>query len=222
MANINKWNNDCWLLLMQSYMKKPVGLKPVGTKDMVELAMELHVTPKLLGEKMAELDKHESPSLQKIWCTYHDNTRRLNRDAKLVRKMMGFGDAGLFYEGVETDDSMCHSFLPVDKTTDLSPAMLTLVLRLYFSLTPGTMVENTPEVEELAQCMKTTQQSVVQALEMFQTFDPILKREPAPESPLKEQAKLLWNKYYNDAHDTLNKKANEIEAYFEGKPKLKN
>ena len=39
------WQDEYWLLLMQLYLKKPEGVKPLYSKAMVKLALELHIPP---------------------------------------------------------------------------------------------------------------------------------------------------------------------------------
>ena len=96
MANHPLWSDDYWLLLMQLYQKKPVGVKSEYSHPVVELGIELHIPPKTLHEQMRVLEQHDTPSLQRLWDNYADNTRRLARDVKRLRQMTGFGDSGLF------------------------------------------------------------------------------------------------------------------------------
>ena len=46
------WSDEYWLLLMQLYLKKPVGLKPLYSRDMVDLSLELHLPPQFLYGQM--------------------------------------------------------------------------------------------------------------------------------------------------------------------------
>ena len=43
MAKDSKWQDEYWLLLMQIYLQKPVGLKPMYCRQMVNLSLELHL-----------------------------------------------------------------------------------------------------------------------------------------------------------------------------------
>ena len=45
MAKNQLWHDDYWLLLMQLYLHKPVGVKPMYSRPMVELSIELHIAP---------------------------------------------------------------------------------------------------------------------------------------------------------------------------------
>lgn len=45
MAKNIHWQDEYWLLLMQLYLKKPEGVKPLYSKGIVNLSMELHIPP---------------------------------------------------------------------------------------------------------------------------------------------------------------------------------
>ena len=197
MANHPLWSDDYWLLLMQLYQKKPVGVKSEYSHPVVELGIELHIPPKTLHEQMRVLEQHNTPSLQRLWDNYADNTRRLARDVKRLRQMTGFGDSGLFYEGVDMARSFERNYRPIDTQTDITPVMLVIILNLYFTLTPNTMVSETPEVLEMASVLGIKPEQIVNVLDVYQTFDPILKRQPLDSSPLVDEAHSTWNEYYN-------------------------
>ena len=150
MAKNSKWQDDYWLLLMQLYLQKPVGLKPMYSRRMVELSLEIHVSPDTLFNKMCQLANLETPRVEKLWETYGQNPKKLARAARLLREMKGFNNAGEFYSGVEVNESFEKDFKPVAESETVTPVMLTLILDLYFRLTPITMVAATPEVQELA------------------------------------------------------------------------
>ena len=213
MANNNLWTDSYWLLLMQACKKKPDEVKSPWSKTMVDLAIELHIHPKTLFEKMEQLLDHKTASLQKIWDTYTDNTRRLNKDAKRVREMKGFGDADSFFMGVESTDSFETFYLPVADDTKLTPAALTILIDLYFMLTPNTMVEETPEVADVARMLTLTTKEVVDVLSVFQTFDPILKRKALPTSPIVEATRRTWDEYANDTQNMNDKKERALAYY---------
>ena len=63
MAKDQKWQDDYWLLLMQLYLKKPVGIKQMYSKAMVNLSMELHVAPQVLFNKMCEIANLQTPRI---------------------------------------------------------------------------------------------------------------------------------------------------------------
>ena len=61
MAKNALWQDDYWLLLMQIYLQKPVGIKPLYARVMVNLSLELHIHPKVLQNKMAEIARLDTP-----------------------------------------------------------------------------------------------------------------------------------------------------------------
>ena len=105
MAKNQNWKDDCWVLLIQLYQKKPAGLKPLYCKAMVDLSLELHVPPQTLHQKMKQLESLDTPRIQQLWQHYANNPQRLNRAVKLLRRMAGFGNSGEFYEGGELQES---------------------------------------------------------------------------------------------------------------------
>ena len=52
MAKNQLWHDDYWLLLMQLYLHKPVGVKPMYSRQMVELSIELHIAPQQLFARL--------------------------------------------------------------------------------------------------------------------------------------------------------------------------
>ena len=58
------WYDDYWLLLMQQYLRKPAGIKPVYSRDMVELSLELHITPQELHKRMGEIARLRIPRIE--------------------------------------------------------------------------------------------------------------------------------------------------------------
>ena len=149
MARTSNWSDDYWLLLLQLYLRKPVGIKPMYSRAMVELAMELHIAPQILFSRMGQLAALQTPRIERIWEQYGDNPRRLSRAVRLLRDMKGYGNADDFYEGVEVNESFEKDFRPVSPDSSWTPVALILILDLYFRLTPQTMVAATPEIQEL-------------------------------------------------------------------------
>lgn len=98
MARNQQWQDDYWLPLMQLYLKKPVGVKPVYCKAMVDFAMEIHIAPQILFNKMCEIANLETPRIEHIWQEYGKNPRRLKRAVTLWHQMRGFGNEH-FFEG---------------------------------------------------------------------------------------------------------------------------
>lgn len=214
MATHPLWSDDYWLLVMQLYNKKPVGVKSEYSHAVVELGIELHIPPKTITEQMRTLERHTTPSLRRLWDTYADNQRRLTRDVKRLRQMAGFGDSGLFYDGVETILPFEHDYRPIDNTTDVTPVMLVIILSLYFELTPNTMVSETPEVLDMANMLGIKPEEIVHILNIYQTFDPILKRKPLQHSPLNDEAQRTWQRFYNGQPEQLENTVTKLKEYF--------
>lgn len=210
------WTDDYWLLIMQLYQKSPAGVKSEYSRSVVELALELHIPPKTLQEQMEAMKERTTPSLQRLWDTYADNPRRLSRDVKRLRQMTGFGAGSTFYNGIDLTQPFEHDYLPVAPTEKLTPVMLTIILCLYFQLMTNTMVSETPEVQDTAHLMGLKPEEVVEVLKIYQTFDPILKREPLPHSPLNDEAQRLWQKYSNETPEVLTTTAERLKEYFKG------
>ena len=161
MAKNIKWQDDYWLLLLQIYLQKPVGIKPMYSRRMVDLSLELHVHPSVLFNKMCQIANLETPRIERFWETYGENPRKLARAVSLFREMKGFNNADEFYEGVEVSESFEKDFKPVADGEKFTPVMLILILDLYFRLTPITMVAETPEVQELARLLKVKSHEVL-------------------------------------------------------------
>lgn len=214
MAKKTKWHDDYWLLLMQIYLRKPVGMKPVYSREMVTLALELHIPPQVLVSKMQEIATLDTPRIERIWQTYSGNPRKLARAARLLREMKGFGRADEFYEGVEVNETWEKDWGALPENPQLTPVMLVLVLDLYFRLTPATMVKETPEVQELARTLKLSSSAVVELLEVFQHCDPYLNRRDVTFSPLLLPCQNIWQRYGNGDTEALAALARQLTAYF--------
>lgn len=214
MAKNTVWHDDYWLLLMQIYLQKPVGVKPLYCRTLVDLSIELHIVPQVLHSKMQQIARLETPRIERIWQTYSQNPRRLARAVRLLREMKGFGAADDFYQGVEVAETFEKDFRPLTEDARFTPIMLILILDLYFRLTTITMVTETPEVQDLARLMKVKPADVVEVLEMFQICDPYLNREEKVSSPLLQSCRQLWQRYGNIATEQLAAYAEELKAYF--------
>ena len=197
MAKDQKWQDDYWLLLMQLYLKKPVGIKPIYSKAMIELCIELHIAPQVLFNKMCEIANLQTPRIERIWQEYGKNPRRLSRAVSLLRKMKGFGNDDEFYEGVDIQETFERDFRPVSEDTSITPMMLILVLDLYFRLTPITMVPETPEIQELGRLMKIPAREVADIMDIYQHCDPYLNRKEVVFSPLFPACQDIWQRYGN-------------------------
>jgi hypothetical protein len=214
MARNAKWSDDYWLLLMQIYLQKPVGIKPMYSRKMVELSLELHIAPNILFAKMCQIANLETPRIEHIWETYGNNPRKLSRAVRLWREMRGYGHADMFYEGVELNETFERDFKPVSGEGSMTPVMLILILDLYFRLTPNTMVKDTPEVQELARLMKIKSQEVVDVMEVFQHCDPYLNRKDVTFSPLLLPCTQVWRRFGNANTEDLASYAEQLKEYF--------
>ena len=199
---------------MQIYLQKPVGVKPMYSRGMIDLCMELHIAPNLLFNKMCEMANLDTPRIEHLWETYGNNPRKLARAATLWREMRGFNNADAFYQGVETSESFEKDFRPVAEGLTLTPVMLILILDLYFRLTPITMVKDTPEVQELARLIKVSAPEVVEVLETFQYCDPYLKRKGEPAGHLIGPCKQVWRRFGNADTEELVSFASQLKDYF--------
>lgn len=214
MAKRLDWLDDYWLLLMQIYLRNPVGVKPLYSRDMVELALELHIPPQVLASKMQELSRLDTPRIERIWQTYSGNPRKLARAARLLREMKGFGRASEFYEGVGLNETWEKDWLPLQENERLTPVMLILVLDLYFRLTPLTMVSATPEVQELSRLLKLHADEVVELLVVYQHCDPYLNRRDVTSSPLLPPCQSVWQRYGNGDTKALAALAVQLKEYY--------
>lgn len=214
MAKDQKWQDDYWLLLMQLYLKKPVGIKPIYSKAMIELCIELHIAPQVLFNKMCEIANLQTPRIERIWQEYGKNPRRLSRAVSLLRKMKGFGNDDEFYEGVDIQETFERDFRPVSEDTSITPMMLILVLDLYFRLTPITMVPETPEIQELGRLMKIPAREVADIMDIYQHCDPYLNRKEVVFSPLFPACQDIWQRYGNIDTEQLASYAQQLKAYF--------
>ena len=214
MAKNTKWQDDYWLLLMQLYLQKPVGLKPMYSRRMVDLSLELHISPDTLFNRMCQLANLETPRVEHLWETYGQNPKKLSRAARLLREMKGFNNAEEFYSGVEVNESFEKDFKPVAEGETLTPVMLILVLDLYFRLTPITMVAATPEVQELARLIGLKSAEVEEVLKVFQYCDPYLKRKDVVSAPLLAPCKQVWRRFGNADTQLLASYAAQLKEYF--------
>ena len=192
MAKNQLWHDDYWLLLMQLYLHKPVGVKPMYSRPMVELSIELHIAPQQLFARMCEIANLETPRIERIWQDYSRN----------------------FYEGVEVEETFERDFRPIAEDARLTPVMLILILDQYFRLTPITMVEETPEVQQLARLLRIPVSLVTDVMYVYQHCDPYLNRRDVIISPLLSPCQQIWQRYGNIDTRQLASYANQLKDYF--------
>lgn len=214
MARKSNWNDDYWLYVMQLYMRRPTGVKPLYAKAAVDLSLELHIHPKETLARQMDIETLSTPRIERIWDEYGDNPRKLSRAVRLLRSMKGFGSADEFYEGVETIESFERDFRPVNDS-GLQPIALVLILDLYFRLTPLTMVSETPEVIHLARLIDQPASTVVHVLTIYLHLDPFISRQSvSSDDPLLPHCKKVWNTYGNLKPEQLCQLAEEIMVYY--------
>ena len=214
MAKDSKWQDEYWLLLMQIYLQKPVGLTPMYSRQMVDLSLELHIAPERLYNKMCQIANLETPRIEHIWEVYGRNPNKLKRAVSLWREMRGFNNSEAFYDGVELNEGFERDFRPLEEDERFMPVMLILILDLYFRLTPQTMVAETPEIQELARLMKLKAADVAEVMEVFQYCDPYLNRRGVIFHPLLIPCQEIWRRYGNSDVETLASYAEQLKAYF--------
>jgi hypothetical protein len=214
MAKNSKWQDDYWLLLLQTYLRKPVGVKPIYSREMVALGRELHIHPQVLATKMQEISTLETPRVERIWQSYSDNPRKLARAAHLLREMKGFGRADEFYDGVEVNETWEKDWDKLPENERLTPVALILVLDLYFRLTPATMVKETPEVQEQARLLKISSDEVVEILDVYQHCDPYLNRRDVTLSNLLPSCQAIWQRFGNGSIEALADLADQLKKYY--------
>lgn len=208
------WNDEYWLLLMQLYLKKPVGMKPLYSRQLVDLSLETHVPPRYLYNQMFRLRHSDSPLLHLLWETYGKQPKKLADDVKKLKRMKGFGKSEKFYDGVEIKETFEKDFRPLPQNKQLKPVMLIMILDLYFRLTPITMSPETPEVRQLAKLLHITPQLVADVMDVFQFCDPYLNRDDMIINPLLLPCQEIWNRYGNDNPETLSALAAQLRDYF--------
>ena len=220
MAKIQQWQDDDWLLLMQLYLKKPVGIKPMYSKAAIELCLELHIPPQIVYQKMCAIANLETPRIERIWNEYAQNPRRLSRAVKLLRQMKAFGNDD-FYEGVDIQETFETDFRPIAPDTVVTPIMLIIILDLYFRLTPITMVVETPEIQDLGRLLKLPAQDIVDIMHIYQQCDPYLKPHPRPLSfregsleSITSACQAQWRQYGNGDPTALAEYASKLKEYY--------
>lgn len=214
MAKKAVWQDDYWLMLMHIYLHRPVGVKPLYNREMVDLSLELHIPPQTLQSRMKQIAQLSTPRIERIWRTYSDKPKRLARAVRLLREMKGFGAFDDFYDGVAVQETFERDFRPLPEDGRLTPAMLILILDLYYQLTPSTMVSQTPEVVALARLIGLKATDVVQVLDVFQICDPYLERNEVTSSPLLPPCQQLWQRMSDKEPQHIHSLAEELKEYF--------
>ncbi len=233
MSGSAKWSDDYWLPLLELYLCKPVGVKRLYNRRLIDLSLELHLPPALLHKQLQRLRLLDNPRIQQLWQRYSNHPRQLSKAVAKWRSMRGFGLADDFYDGVDRLEQDFERLLwPIAGAEAWNELMLVLVLDLYFRLTPLTMVSHTPEVQQLAKRMKVTVDEVVDVLHTFQQCDPYMmqkgerkeeKGEKGGNDSLRSAAaqsivgacQHLWTHYQHMPTGTLEGDAAQMNDYFE-------
>ncbi|MBO5186883.1 MAG: hypothetical protein J6B91_07525 [Prevotella sp.] len=208
------WHDDYWLMLMQLYLRRPVGVKPMYSRPMVELCLELHIPPVVLFARMCSIANADTPRMERLWRTYGSNPRKLSRAVALLRAMSGFNSSGHFYDGVETNETFECDFRPVADGLPVTPVMLILILDLYFRLTPITMVPDTPEIVELSRLIGLRPSDVSDIMDVYQHCDPYLNRADVVFSPYLLPCQQIWKRFGNSSCEALASYASQLKEYF--------
>ena len=197
MTTHNQWTDECWLPLLRLYMKRPEGVKPMFSRDMVELSLELHVPPQYLYGQMFRLRRPDTPWLRRLVERYAGSPRRLARDVKTA-----------------VSETFERDFRPLPGVPELEPVMLVMVLDLYFRLTPATMAVETPEVAELARVLRVKPAVVVGVLRAFMSCDPYLSRPCSQPPAMLAACRDVWQRYGNGEPQELAALAAQLREYF--------
>lgn len=215
------WTDELWPLVIQLYMKKPVGIKPMYSRDTVDLALEIHIPPQEIYQRMFQLRQPATTSLQMLVEKLTSNTRKLKQTCTQLRSLRGMGNASEFYDGVQTNETFELDFRPVNARSAqmtgrplYTPVMLIMILDLYFRLIPTTMVKETPDVEETAHLLDITPEDVVDVLEIFQYCDPFVKHGESLMDPMLPPCNTIWQRYASDDLTVLSNLAHQLRAYF--------
>lgn len=223
MAKHPLWHEEYWLFLIALYQKRPQGVKPLYSRGLVDLALELHIEPEFLYQQMFKLRNIESASLRQYWNLYADSPAKLNRELRRLRRMAGFGKSTEFYEGVQVNESWEKDYKPIATSGAddhasvlalLTPMKLIMILDLYFRLTPITMVAETPEVVALAKLIGVSPRQVVEVMEVFRCCDPYLSHGEMLISPLLTPCMQIWKRYGNEQPQKLAATALQLREYF--------
>jgi hypothetical protein len=76
------------------------------------------------------------------------------------------------------------------------------------------MVAETPEVQELARLLKLKSSDIVLVLDIYQTYDPYLKRDMLIDSELLLPCQQIWQRYGTMEPHVLAAYAEELKEYF--------
>ncbi len=190
-----------------------MGVKPLYCRQLVDLALELHIAPQFLHAQMFRL-RLITPQMTRLWERYGSHPARLRRDVERLRGMRGYGREEEFFSGVTVQTTFERDWMPVEEGAAFTPVMLTMVLNLYFQLTPVTMVPSTPEVAALAKLMKVSPEDIIRVLDTFLHIDPYIRREASEPCFLEAACREVWAKWGNNDPEKLYQLADQLKRYF--------
>lgn len=208
------WSDEYLPLLLEVYYRKPEGVKPLYSRALVDLSLELHVHPRLLYSELAAIRRCQRPTVQRLLDKYSGSRRRLTRDVRRLRQMRGFGQGDAFFEGVGGEEPWEAEFRPVAEGSRFTPLALTLVLDLYFRLSPATMCTATPDVREAARRLDVSAQDVVGVMQTYMTFDPYLARRGHADATLTAPCRDIWQRHAGDDAEQLATLAAQMWEYY--------
>ena len=208
------WQEEYWLYIIQLFLKKPEGVKHLYSRPLVDLSLELHIEPAYLHSQLRRLRHIDSPKLRRLWDKYSTRPKQLDKKVDILRRMRGFGNAEAFYKDVEVDVDWERMYKPLPSEPRLKPFMLVIILDLYFRLTPNTMVDETPEIIELAKLTHIPTQLIVDVLQCFLACDPYLNFVPNMDNNLLAPCGAIWNEYGSLQPQQLEGIAAQMKFYF--------
>ncbi|MCM1078128.1 MAG: hypothetical protein NC344_01990 [Bacteroidales bacterium] len=215
------WTDELWPFVIQLYQKKPSGIKPMYSRDTVRLALELHIPPQVIYQKMFRLRQPLPPSLERLMETVGKSPKKLSTMCRKLRSLNGMGNAGEFYDNVKVCETFELDFRPVNAPTAqmtgrplMTPVMLIMILDLYFRLIPATMVEETPDVRDMARMLDIRPEDIVYVLEIFLRCDPFVETPGDIDDPMLEPCKKIWCRYAYDDPMILSNLARQLEYYW--------
>lgn len=178
------------------------------------MALELHIEPRVLQAKMFRLRQIDTPVIQQLWNKYEGKPSLLRKEANLLRRMNGFGQASSFYQGVQTNSMAWENDFKPIADTGITPLQLILILDLYFRLVPNTMVPETPEIAELARMTSISTNEICHIMQIYQSLDPCLNRPAVAEEALSQPCHTIWQRFGYDDPNNLAALAAQIKEYF--------
>lgn len=202
-------------------MDKPAGIKAMFSRKTVALAMELHIHPAIIYKKMFMIRQPQTPTLRHLTSRLMNNPRRLKKTCRQLREIMNMGKGSTFYDDVEVRETFELDFRPVNAPTAqimrrplFTPAMLIIILDLYFRLIPSTMVTETPDVRDTADLLGIEPENIVDILEIYQYCDPFMKHGESLIDPMLPPCHKVWERFKGKEPSLLSSTAKQLMEYY--------